>query len=228
MVNMSEKYIKSNKIFIFLILLQLISISPIEGQQHQSAEDYYKLGNLSYYESDFKNSIFYFKLALGAYEEENNIDGMISTLSKLGGCYGGLDNHTQALNYYLEAESLADKNDKFSPELYNYIGWEYLLLKDYSNSEKYLMMAYDFQDYFVDYNEHLTLFMNLGFLYREAGRYDLSKSIFQNVKLNIEQTNIGPIDLVYEEIRFLDAITAENKTFKEDELMAFWQKCLIF
>ena len=63
--------------------------------------------------------------------------------------------------------------------------------------------------------------MNLGFLYRETGRYDLSKSIFQNVKLNIEQTNIEPIDLVNEEIRFLDAITAENKTFKEDTIIYF-------
>ena len=158
----------------------------------------------------------YFNVALEAYYKENNIDDMIATLGKLGGCYAKLNNHTKALNYYLEAESLADENDKFSPDLYINIGWEYLLLKDYQNSEKYLKMAYDLKDYFVDYNEHLTLFMYLGFLYRETGRYELSKSIFQEVKMNIERTNVGPIDLVNEQIRFLDAMTAENKTFKED------------
>lgn len=217
---MNEKYRHTTQLLALFIIFEILFINPIIGQ-YQSADNYYENGNLSYYNNDFENSIRYFNLAFRGYEQEKDVDGMIKALGKLGLSYSELDNHTQALDYLLKAESLANENDKFSPELYNNIGWEYLLLKDYSNSEKYLKMAYDFQDYFVDYNEHLTLFMNLGFLYRETGRYDLSKSIFQNVKLNIEQTNIGPIDLVNEEIRFLDAITAENKTFKEDTIIYF-------
>jgi hypothetical protein len=96
---------------------------------------------------------------------------------------------------------------------------EYLLIKDYPNSEKYLKKAYDSRGYFVDYNEILTLSMDLGFLYLETGRYELSESFFQEVKMTIEKTKVGPIDIVNEQIRFLDAMTAKNITFKEETII---------
>jgi tetratricopeptide (TPR) repeat protein len=213
-----NKNISKNQILIYLLIFEFIFSTPAMGQ-YQSAEDYYKQGNLSYYNHNFESSIKYFELALKAYEQENNIDGRIKTLFILGNCYSTLDNHTKAINYFLRAESLADENNKVSPDLYINIGWEYLLIKDYPNSEKYLKKAYDTKGYIVDYNEFLTLSMDLGFLYRETGAYELSESFFQEVKMNIEKTNVGPIDLVNEQIRFLDAITAKNKTFKEETII---------
>lgn len=213
-----NKIIYTNQILILLLIIQFVSTHPVSGQ-YQSAEDYYQQGNLTYYNHDFESSIKYFNLALNAYKQEKNIDDMMKTLFKLGNCYDKLDNHTQALYYFLQVESLADQNNKVSPDLYINIGWEYLLIRDYPNSEKYLKKAYDSKSYFVDYNEYLTLFIDLGFLYREIGSYELSESFFQEVKMNIERTKEGPIDLVNEQIRFLDAITAKNKTFKEDTII---------
>lgn len=153
------------------------------------------LGLANYYIGDRKEALTYFIISKKRYLKKNDF-GMISvTLNRIGSIYHEWSLYDAAMNYFIEALNVAEKNktidnyDEVIAMTYNNIG---LLYKDMDETEK----AYDYlQKALNHYNKTGNTRMisyivnNLGIIYKRIGKYDkaleyYNESLLYKIKLN--------------------------------------------
>ncbi|NMM48732.1 tetratricopeptide repeat-containing sensor histidine kinase [Marinigracilibium pacificum] len=172
------------------ITTEIIDYGIENNVQHITTEGYFYRGvsytNLSQFDSAHLN----LEKALEQYNIDNNQKGLTLTNKWMGSLFRVIGNSDKALEYYLEAMSIAERNN-FNEEyakLNNNIGGIYLDEKQY---DKALDLFYKCLELSVDKSVKATSLSNIGFAYQKKGEYSraidfLKKSLSIHLEINNE------------------------------------------
>ncbi len=153
-----EKYAEQNKV-IYYQLSALNNIAVINA----------RTGN-------FKTALEYFNKMLKLTENTKMIEKWVLSLVNIGNCYVALGVPEKAVNYYLSADIIVEKN-KFGYGkglVLNNLSYAYFLCKDYERSETYSVKAYEHAKKINDIELVLESTVNLTNVYIKLNKSDLA------------------------------------------------------
>lgn len=131
---------------------------------------FYKTGKL-------KEAISFFEVSKSIWSKLNNVENILNDLISIGVVYRNLGESDMALENYLIAKSICDKNGFVKANLFNNIAVIYLKQKDYNNAVKYFKLSIEIEMQEKNCNKQSLVYMhnNLAFVYGNLSDIEKAK-----------------------------------------------------
>ncbi|MEX0719898.1 MAG: tetratricopeptide repeat-containing sensor histidine kinase [Balneolaceae bacterium] len=187
-----------------------ISLLGSSGYQEERASLNHLMGLFHASQGSYERGLSYFFEARNSFEALGDADGVFRSLNNIGASYNRLGNNREALNIFLELDSLNALTAATISIPVN-LGINYYELEDFEKAEQNLMRVIRFEDKSYDKRALGLTTFKLGEIYRERKQYsdalnyfNESIQIFDSLDNEIEKVqSLNGIALTYLELQEL-------------------------
>jgi tetratricopeptide (TPR) repeat protein len=159
-----------------------------DSVRFKALADYYIINNQAQPDSSLKALNYYYQLA----KEKNNIKELYNVANDRGNIYGLFYESDSALNYYYEAQKLAEKLNEpaLKAAILGNIGNVYANKKDYSKALQYFSNSINTFKRIKDIKGESHMLTNMGSVYLYIQNFDLALEYYQKALSMIKDIEV--------------------------------------
>lgn len=166
---------------------QCLNLAVKENNLHYQLNAYNGIANAYETLANF-DSAKYFHAKSHAIAKKMNVPAQMAlTLFNVGLCYKQLGDYKNALNSYLTAYKLLEREKSYNPRIHFYIGEIYMRMGDFKQAEYQsrlgIRKCMEFKHDYIIYN----LYVNLAKCHQHAGKLDSAIFVLNNALLGLQK-----------------------------------------